>query len=319
MPPTPSHQVQRDRADLIAATLPGEDLPGWSYRPPGDDSWAPRLVHSGGAAITVNLVGNRLYLRGACPDGLSIHQWDSPEISVAADRARTWIVSNLNRRLVPGLLDQHARAVVILARQLDDEQAKVATCARLRETIPAGVLSQPWPADVHDARWYSGTGHHSGRVRVVSADSTDVELNSLTPDEAARVLAALFHPEDPARAGSEDPARAALPGTPSAARLSLAGFPQVACPDVSSALLPRSEFDFLAEAPTMVARFEHGAWVHTVGAGERDDPARAAAWTRWPHLRALLLHAADAGAGWVLLDSDGGLPTAPVPLTVHDW
>ena len=311
MPPTPSHQVQRDRADLIAATLPGQDLPGWSHRPPGDDSWAPRLIHTGGAAITVNLVGNRLHLRGACPDGLSIYQWDSPEISVAADRGRTWIVSNLNRRLVPDLLDRHAQAVVVLARQRDDEQARAATCTRLRKTIPAAVLSQPWPADVHDARWYSGTGHHTGRVRVVSADSVDVELNSLTPDEAARVLTALFHPEDPDQA--------AQPTITSTAGRYLAGFPQAAYPDVSSALLPKIEFDSLAEAPTMVAPFEHGAWVHTVGAGERDDPASAAAWVRWPHLRALLLHAADAGAGWVLLDSDGGLPAEPVPLTVHDW
>jgi hypothetical protein len=69
----------------------------------------------------------------------------------------------------------------------------------------------------------------------------------------------------------------------------------------------------------MVAPFEHGAWVHTVGAGEPGDPAQAVAWARWPHLRALLQHAADAGAGWVLLDSDGGLPDAQVPLPVHDW
>jgi hypothetical protein len=101
MPPTSpsSHQVQRDRADLIAASLPGQilpgqDLPGWSHTPPDEDSWAPRLVHTDGAVITVKLVGNRLCLRGACPDGLSIYQWDAPEISVAADRGRAWIVSN---------------------------------------------------------------------------------------------------------------------------------------------------------------------------------------------------------------------------------
>jgi hypothetical protein len=309
MPSTPpsSHQVQRDRADLIAATLPGEDLPGWSYTPPDEDSWAPRLVHTDGAVITVKLVGNRLCLRGACPDGLSIYQWDAPEISVAADRGRRWIASNLNRRLLPDLLDRHAKAVVLLARQRDDEQAKAATCTQLREIIPAGVLGQPWPADAHDARWYGG-GHHSGRVRVVSAGSVDVELNSLTPGEAARVLTALFRPDEPD-----------LQPGPSPAGKFLAGFPQAAYPDVSSALLPRSEFESLGEAPTMVAPFEHGAWVHTVGAGEPDDPAQVLAWARWPHLRALLLHAADAGAGWVLLDSDGGLPDAQVPLTVHDW
>jgi hypothetical protein len=206
MAPTPSaHQVQRDRADLLAAALPGQDLPGWTYTPPGEDSWHPRLVHTGGATITLTLAGNRLCLRGACPDGLSIHQWDALEISVAADRGRTWIVSNLNRRLIPALLDQHAQALVALARQRDAEQAKAATCTRLREVIPAGVLSQPWPADVHDARWYSGTGHHTGRVRVVSADSVDIELGSLTPDEAARVLTAVFHPDDPAPAAPPTP------------------------------------------------------------------------------------------------------------------
>jgi hypothetical protein len=311
MAPTPSaHQIQRDRADQVAATLPGQDLPGWTYTPPGDDSWHPRLVHSGGATITLTLVGNRLCLRGACPDGLSIHQWDALEISVAADRGRTWIVSNLNRRLIPALLDQHARAVVVLARQQDAEQAKADTCTRLREVIPAGVLSQPWPADVHDARWYSGTGHHTGRVRVVSADSVDIELNSLTTDEAARVLTVLFYPHDPAQT--------APPTTPVGDR-SLAGFPQVAYRGVNSSLLPESEFRTLDEAPTMVARFEYGAWVHTVGVGERDDQASAAAWARWPHLRALLLYAADAGAGWVLLDCDGGLPAPGVPFTVHDW
>jgi hypothetical protein len=312
MAPTPSaHQVQRDRADLLAATLPGQDLPGWTYAPPGEDSWHPRLVHTGGATITLTLAGNRLCLRGACPDGLSIYHWDALEIGVAADRGRTWIVSNLNRRLVPALLDQHAQAVVVLARQRDGEQAKADTCARLREAIPAGVLSQPWPADVHDARWYSGTGHHTGRVRVVSADSVDVELGSLTPDEAARVLSALFTLDDPAQAVQQ-------PATSAAGRL-LAGFPQVAYPDASSSLLPESEFRTLDQAPTMVARFEYGAWVHTVGAGQRDDPAQEAAWARWPHLRALLLHAADAAAGWVLLDCDGGLPAPGVPLTVHDW
>jgi hypothetical protein len=311
MAPTPSaHQVQRDRADQVAATLPGQDLPGWTYTPPGEDSWHPRLVHTGGATITLTLAGNRLCLRGACPDGLSIYQWDSPEIGVAADRGRSWIVSNLNRRLVPALLDQHAQAVVVLAWQRDAEQAKADTCARLRQVIPAGVLSQPWPADVHDARWYSGTGHHAGRVRVVSADSVDVELGSLTPDEAARVLTALFH--------TKGPAPAARPATPAGDGF-LASLPQVAYPDVNSSLLPESEFRTLDQAPTMVARFEYGAWVHTVGAGERDDPAQQAAWARWPRLRALLLHAADAAAGWVLLDAGGGLPAERVPLTVHDW
>lgn len=214
------------------------------------------------------------------------------------------------RRLVPVLLDQHAQAVVVLARQRDAEQAKADTCAGLRAVIPAGVLSQPWPADVHDARWYSGTGHHTGRVRVVSADSVDIELGSLTPDEATRVLTALFH--------ADDPTQTASPTTSVGGGL-LAGFPEVAYPDVSSSLLPASEFRTLDQAPTMVARSEYGAWVHTVGAGERDDPDQEAAWARWPHLRALLQHAADAGAGWVLLDCDGGLPSEPGPFTVHDW
>jgi hypothetical protein len=92
-----------------------------------------------------------------------------------------------------------------LARQRHAEQAKADTCTRLREVIPTGVLSQPWPADVHDARWYSGTGHHTGRVRVVSADSVDIELGCLTPDEAARVLTAVFHPYDPAPAAPPTP------------------------------------------------------------------------------------------------------------------
>ena len=196
-----------------------------------------------GAVITVMLVGNRLCLRGTCPDGLSIYQWDAPEISVAADRGTRWIVSNLNRRLVPDLLDRHAKALVLLARQRDDEQAKAATCTQLREIIPAGVLGQPWPADAHDARWHGG-GHHSGRVRVVSAGSVDVELNSLTPGEAARVLTALFRPGEPDL----------QPGLSPAGRF-LAGFPQAAYPDVSSALLPRSEFESLGEAPTMVAPY----------------------------------------------------------------
>jgi hypothetical protein len=33
--------------------------------------------------------------------GLSVYQWDPLEIGVAADRGRTWIVSNLNRAWSP--------------------------------------------------------------------------------------------------------------------------------------------------------------------------------------------------------------------------
>jgi hypothetical protein len=185
-------QAQIVRADRIAATLPGPDLPGWVHRPPGPDSWAPRLVHLDGASVMVTCVGARLLLRAVLPDGLSHHQWDPLEISVAADAARSWIVSNFSRRLATPLLPQHAAAVQILLREERAHQAKDAVRDRLRPIIPAAVLSSPWPSDVHDARWYSGAGQHSGRVRVVSADSVDLELNSLTPDEAARVLAALF-------------------------------------------------------------------------------------------------------------------------------
>lgn len=41
------------RAVRIAESMPGEDLPGWVTVPPGEDAWAPRLVHSGGATVMV--------------------------------------------------------------------------------------------------------------------------------------------------------------------------------------------------------------------------------------------------------------------------
>jgi hypothetical protein len=315
-------EQQIARANEIAATLPGPDLPGWVHVQPGPQSWAPRLVHTGGASVMVTCVGARLLLRAVRPDALSVYQWEALEISVAADSTRSRIVSHFTRRLATPLLPQHASAMGILQRQEQAHQARDRVCAQLRQLIPASVLSRPWPADVHDARWHAsdlGRPGHTGRVRVVAADHVDLTLESLTPEQAATVLTALFWPaartDTPVAAPSPD---GAAPDDRTGQAQLLAGFPPVKYPDVSTAMLPKIEMDTIGQAPTMVAVFEHGAWVHTVGAGEADE-RQDQAWAGWPHLRALLLHAAAAGAGWVLLDTDGALPVSGTPLTVHDW
>jgi hypothetical protein len=313
-------EQQIARANEIAATLPGPDLPGWVHLPPGPQSWAPRLVHTDGASVMVTCVGERLLLRAIRPDTLSVHQWEALEISVAADSARSRIVSHFTRRLATPLLPQHADAMGILQSQEQARQARDRVCAQLRQVIPASVLSRPWPADVHDARWHTGDKGHTGRVRVVAPDHIDLTLESLTPEQAATVLTALFQPAARTDTPAADPAPdGAAPDDRTRQTQLLAGFPRVQYPDASTAMLPKIEMDTIGQAPTMVALFEHGAWVHTIGAGEVGDEHQDRAWASWPHLRALLLHAAAAGAGWVLLDSDGALPASGMPLIVHDW
>jgi hypothetical protein len=133
-------------------------------------------------------------------------------------------------------------------------------------------------------------------------------------------MTALFQPVVRTGTPAADPGPGgAAPGVRTGQAQLLAGFPQARYPGVSTAMLPKSEMDTIGQAPAMVAVFEHGAWVHTAGAGEPGDERQDQAWAGWPHLRALLLHATAGGAGWVLLDRDGALPASGTPLTVHDW
>jgi hypothetical protein len=279
----------------------GPDLPGWTHLPPGDDSWAPRLVHTDGAAVMVTCVGARVVLRAVRPHRLSHYQWTPREITVAADAPRSRLVSHFTRRLAADLLPQHAGVMQILRRQDDASAAREATCARLRALVPPAWLDQPWPADTHDVRLrLPGESSTSGRLRVLGPDHVDVTLDGLDGATTERVLRALVtsHPCE-----FDEP---------------VAGFPAIHVPDVSTAMVPRQEMDTITAAPTLVAPFAHGAWVHTSGALNSDAAGRDA-WASWPHLRALLVHAASAGAGWVLLDADGSVITPEGTLPVHDW
>jgi hypothetical protein len=52
----------------------------------------------------------------------------------------------------------------------------------------------------------------------------------------------------------------------------------VTYPGVFTAMLPKIEMDAIGRAPAMAAVFGHGAWVHTVGAGEAGDDRQDRAW-----------------------------------------
>ena len=184
--------AQIARALGIAESMPGEDLPGWVVVAPGPDSWAPRLVHTRGAAVMVTCLGGRVYFRGVRPDGLDHHRWTSLEISVAADAARGRLVSHFTRRLAAPLLDRHAAALEVVRRQDEAAAARAATCARLRAAVPARMVDRPWPADVHDVRLTGiGPGCTSGRVRVTSPDRVDLTLEGVTAEVAEALLRAL--------------------------------------------------------------------------------------------------------------------------------
>jgi hypothetical protein len=188
---------QRDeqiaRADRIAAALQGPDLPGWVHQPPGEDSWAPRLVHTDGASVTVTCIGVRVYFRAVRPDRLSHYRWTPLEISVAADAKRSWVVGNFTRRLAGPLLPQHADAIAVLHRLDEADAARAATCARLRQAVPGRLLAAPWPGDVHDVRLHDPDDTaRSGHLRVLDADTVDITLDGVSADTAERVLHALL-------------------------------------------------------------------------------------------------------------------------------
>jgi hypothetical protein len=289
---------QRARADELAAAMQGPDLPGWAHLPPDDTSWAPRLVHTGGACVMVTLDRQRVYFRAVRPDRLSMYQWTPLEISAAAGAKRSWLVGNFIRRLAAPLLPQHAAAMEVLRREDEAQEAKNATCARLREIIPAAWVDRPWPADVHDVRLsLPGGDPVTGRVRVVDPGRVDLTLDGITAATAERLLRALT-----VHLRTERPPL-------------LEGYLPVLVPQLPAACLPREELAAIAAAPAMVALHEHGAWVHTHGA-LTDDPRDAAAWQAWPRLRALLRQAAASGADWVLLDGSVVGPAGSLP--VHD-
>ena len=108
---------------------------------------------------------------------------------MAADTTRHRLIGHFPSRLATQLLTQHAAAQ---QRQLLHDQAaaaRAATCARLRDVVPARLLDAPWPADVHDVRLTGiGPSHARGRVRVTGGDSVDLDLHGLT----ARVAEALL-------------------------------------------------------------------------------------------------------------------------------
>ena len=76
--------------------------------------------------------------------------------------------------------------------------------------------------------------------------------------------------------------------------------------DLSGCVLPKDEFDDLAEAPTGVVAHDEGAWLHVPYADDsRLDDEHAPRWEHFPHLRQVLIGARQLGARWINLDRDG--------------
>ena len=292
------HAVRLARAEHAATAL-GAVLPDWSARPPGSTSWAPRLVHTGGAQVMVSVEGGRLILRSCCPDRARASQWETLKITVAVDTPAQRVAADFTRRLSARAIAQHAAVTRVIRADVAHEEAMGQACRTLRAQVPLAMLDRPWPSDLHDVRIRSaGRQVFTVRLRVTGADCVDVEAHALPVALAGAVARAL---------SQDDSAQPVGGGWASTGPVA----------EVSTALLPQAEMDTIAGAPTPVAVFDRGAWVHSVGATTTDTDA-GEAWQGWPSLRAVLLRAAQAGIGWVLFDPDAS-PVAPADLPRHDW
>jgi len=242
----------------------------------------PRRVarrHDEAHAATMTTTAANVH-RNYCPEAPEHAIGDRP---VASRSASSW---------EPG------GVTAILRADLAHEQTMEQACRTLRAQVPPAMLDLPWPSDRHDVRIRSdGRQVFTMRLRVTGADSVDIEAFALPVALAEAVARAL---------GQESEAEPVGGGWASTGPVA----------EVSTALLPQAEMDTIAAAPTPVAVFDRGAWVHTIGATTTDTDA-GEAWQEWPTLRAVLLRAAQTGIGWVLFDADGPR-SAPDGLPLHD-
>ena len=109
---TDDHAARLSRAQQ-AATAVAALLPDWSDRPPGSTSWAPRLVHTGGAEVMVSVEHGRLILRSCCPDTARASRWENLKITVAVDTPPARVAADFTRRLAARAIEQHQVLTVL--------------------------------------------------------------------------------------------------------------------------------------------------------------------------------------------------------------
>jgi hypothetical protein len=197
----------RDLVGAVAACLNAHEAEGarWETRQEDEDSWnresRMNLVRQGegGAWIYLTLGGyrneGRIRISGKYPHRGGTHYPSRSKgqepITVSAMRSAEQIAADIRRRFLPGYLASLARA----NRELSDDAARDGRIGALTRELAAILRTEPnrgmpdeEPYRVHHYRDEGGYAD----VRVNSPDSVEIDIRSVPPEIARKILGALM-------------------------------------------------------------------------------------------------------------------------------